>query len=122
MNVPDSPSTDRRRTVGPLRAVLLYTRGLIVDQHLRRLTMFYTVLAAMLMVFVGWEILGDWLEPHRHLYRFAVYWMICGWLTMLSALLAMYDMLMLRLQHRLARRALRTKMLGEDVPAEDHEK
>ena len=118
MSAPDSPSTEPRRTVGPLRAVLLYTRGLIVDQHLRRVTMFYTVLAAMLMAFAGDVFLGVWLNPREHFYRFAGYWLLCGWLTMLSALLAIYDMLMLRLQHRLSRRALRAKMLGKNLPGE----
>ena len=41
------------RGVDRCRWVLLYTRGLIVDQHLRRLTMFYVVIAAMLMAFAG---------------------------------------------------------------------
>ena len=118
MNIPPSSSTKEtreRRVGGLLRTLLLYTRGIILSQHLRRVTMFYAVLVAMLMVFAGWEIFGDWLEPHQHFYRFAVYWMICGWLTLLSALLAMYDMLMLRLEHQIARRALRVKMLGEEA-------
>lgn len=96
----------------PLRWLILYSRGLILDQHLRRLTMFYTVVAAMLMVFVGEVFLAGWLRAH--LLRFAVYYLACGWLTLLSALLAIYDLLMLRLQHRLVRRKLRREILGDD--------
>ena len=101
--------------------ILLYTRGLIVDQHLRRVTMFYAVLIPMLMVFAGVEFLGNWMDPHQHFYRFAIYWMICGWLTILAALLAVYDILITRLQARALRRALRARMLGKDRPVEDHE-
>ena len=103
----------RRRGWGPFRYVLAYTRGLIVDQHLRRMTMFYVVIAAMLMAFFGDLWLGDWLDFRHHIGRFAVYWLICGWLTVLAALLAVYDMLLLRIQHRLLRRELRARILKE---------
>ena len=118
---PSTPSTGvdptvgkpPRRGWGPLRLVLAFTRGLIVDQHLRRLTMFYVVIAAMLMAFFGDLWLGDWLDFSHHIGRFAVYWLICGWLTVLAALLAVYDLLLLRIQHRLLRRELRARMLRE---------
>ena len=121
MSVPPPPSTGPRRSVGPLRALLLHTRGLIVNQHLRRVTMFYAVLIPMLMVFAGVEFLGNWMDPHRHFYRFAIYWMVCGWLTILAALLAVYDILITRLQARALQRALRAKALGRDFPAEEPE-
>lgn len=89
--------------------ILLYTRGLIFDQHLRRQTMFYAVLAAMLMAFTGDVLLSDWLRVR--LVRFVVWWLACGWLTVLAALLALYDLLLLRVQHRLARRELRERYL-----------
>ena len=111
-----SPSKPARPRGGPLGWILVYTRGLIVDQHLRRLTMFYVVLTAMLMAFCGDLFLGPWLQPREHFYRFAVYWLLCGWLTMLAALLAIYDILLLRVQHRLVRRQLRQRVLGEDDP------
>ena len=89
--------------------ILLYTRGLIFDQHLRRQTMFYAVLAAMLMAFAGDVLLGEWLRAK--LVRFVGWWLACGWLTVLAALLALYDLLLLRVQHRLARRELRERYL-----------
>ncbi len=116
-----SPSKKSRLRGGPLGWVLLYTRGLIVDQHLRRLTMFYVVLTAMLMAFCGDLFLGGWLQPREHFFRFAIYWLACGWLTMLAALLAIYDLLLLRIQHRLVRRQLRQRILGEEHPDHDPE-
>ncbi len=88
-----------------------FARMLIVNQHLRRQTMFYTVLAAMLMAFVGDVILSRWL--YEKLARFVAWWLICGCLTVLAALLAMYDLLLLRLQHRLVRRELRERLLKQ---------
>ncbi len=120
---PSSKPTRRERPAGgPFRLILLYTRGLIVDQHLRRVTMFYTVLAAMLMAFVGYAFLMDWMHPPEHFYRFAVYWLLCGWLTMLSGLLAIYDILMVRIQAQLVRRALREKMLIEAARQAERDK
>ena len=92
--------------------MLLYTRGMIFDQRIRRLTMFYAVLVAMVMAFAGDIILGEWLR--EKLVRFVIYWLVCGWLTVLAALLAVYDLLMLRIQHRLVRRELRERLLKEE--------
>ena len=116
MSIPPSsskPTRPERSASGPFRAILLYTRSLILDQHLRHATMFYAVLIPMIMAFVGYEFAWDWMDPRQHFYRFAFYWLICGWLTVLAALLAIYDILVTRLQHRLARRVLREKMLAE---------
>ena len=117
MNRSDPPNKGkpRPRGRGPFRFVFAYTRGLIMDQHLRRLTMFYVVIAAMLMAFCGDLFLSDWLDFRHHLARFAVYWLMCGWLTLLAALLALYDLLLLRIQHRLLRRELRTRILNEEA-------
>ncbi len=112
MSVPPTPPPARG---GPLRWLILYTRGLILDQHLRRLTMFYVVIAAMVMAFVGDVFFEGWLR--EKLVRFVVYWLVCGWLTILSALLAVYDLILLRVQHRLLRRQLRERMLGEERDA-----
>jgi hypothetical protein len=96
----------------PFRWIIVFTRGLLYDQHLRRWVMFYTVLAAALMVFAGDLLLGDWLR--ERLQRFAVYWLVCGWLTVTAGLLAIYDLLMMRLEHRLARRQLREKIFRRE--------
>lgn len=123
MNPPSSPSPQENQGQprgGLFRAPFLYARGLIVDQHARHAAMFYAVLIPMLMVFVGYEFLWGWMEPHQHFYRFAVYWMICGALAILAALLAVYELLILHLQNRLARRALRAKLLREEAAAREN--
>ncbi len=79
--------------------------------------MFYVVIAAMVMAFVGDVFLAGWLR--EQLMRFAVYWLVCGWLTVLSALLAIYDLLLLRVQHRVLRRQLRERMLGQEFDEGD---
>ena len=90
---------------------MLYARGLIVNQHLRRLTMFYVVVTTMVMVFAGAVFVFDWKE---HPQRFVVYWLAVISLTLLVTLLTIYDLLLLRLQHRVLRRQLRERMLGRE--------
>ena len=75
--------------------------------------MFYVVIAAMVMAFVGDVFFEGWLR--ERLVRFVVYWLVCGWLTILAALLAVYDLILVRVQHRLLRRQLRERMLGEHL-------
>ena len=104
---------------GPFRWISVYTRGMIFNQRLRRLTMFYVVIAAMLMFFAGDWVVPDW---RGHLLQFALYWLACGWLTILAALLAVYDLLLIRVQHRLLRRELRARILGQDPDPGDPEK
>ena len=110
---PDVPPAAKPRRRGPFGFILGYTRGLIANQHLRRLTMFYVVIADMIMFFAGVTFLEGWLDWHRDLTRFAMYWLVCGWLTILAALLAVYDLLLLRVQHHILRRELRARFLGE---------
>lgn len=125
MNDP-SPSPEpphvSRRPIGPLRALRLYTRGIIVSQHARHVAMFYAILTSMLMAFVGYEFLWGWLEPHAHFYRFALYWLFCGWLTILAALLAVYEILVTRVRLRLEQRLLREKMLNDELLRKAREK
>lgn len=110
---------------GPLGWILLYTRGLIVDQHLRRLTMFYLALTALLMVFFGALFLDGWVQASKQDFRlalwFACYWLAVAWLTMAAALLAIYDLLFVRVQHRAVRRQLRQRILGEEPANHDSE-
>lgn len=74
--------------------------------------MFYVVIAAMVMFFAGDWFVADW---HHHPLRFAAYWLVCGWLTVLAALLAIYDLLLLRVQNRLLRRELQKRMLEREM-------
>lgn len=75
--------------------------------------MFYSALGAMLMVLCGDMLLAAWLR--ERLQRFAVYWLVCAWLTMLAALLAIYDLVLIRVQHRAERRRLRKAILPTEI-------
>ena len=77
--------------------------------------MFYAVLGALLMAFCGDVFLSGWLR--ERLQRFAIYWLICAWLTMLAALLAIYDLILLRIHARALRRQLRREVLKTDPDA-----
>ena len=84
--------------------------------------MFYVVLVDMLMVFIGALFLEGWLQPREHFWRFAFYWLAVAWLTILAALLAVYDILLLGVQHRIVRREIRQRILGEEQKEHDLDK
>ncbi|HEX8680204.1 MAG TPA: hypothetical protein VF683_09605 [Chthoniobacterales bacterium] len=61
--------------------------------------------AAVLMIVLGSTVLEHWLALHGHLLWFILFWVACGWLTVTALLLALFDILMLRVQARAARKA-----------------
>jgi hypothetical protein len=77
----------------------------------RRTVLFFVVLGAMLMAFVGAVLLGNWLTTERPI-LFLLYWGACAWLTLLSILLALYDMLMLRKEAKQERRRIKSEVFG----------
>jgi Na+/melibiose symporter-like transporter len=87
--------------------VLHATRGLIRNQAMRRWVMFFTVLAGMLMLFAGTTFLQPLLSPKEHLGWFILFWIACGWLTITALLLALFDLLMVRMQARSSQPELR---------------
>lgn len=72
--------------------------------------MFIIVIVAMLMVFAGVIFLRSVLAPKEHPIWFLLYWIACGWITFTALLLAIFDVLMVRLQARMTRRALQQKI------------
>lgn len=82
-------------------------RGVIRDQTTRRWAMFITVLVAMLMLFAGGTFLEPLLAPHQHPVRFILFWLACAWFTLTALGLALFDLLMVRVQSRAAKRELR---------------
>ena len=91
--------------------VLLVAKGLIRSQHTRRQIMFYTLIAAMLMLFAGGTFLQGWLR--ENLVILVAWWFVCGFLTIFAALLALFDILLLRIAARHARREMEQEMLRE---------
>ena len=83
------------------------TRGILRDQRARRATMAVCLVVVLIMVVCGLTVFRSWLDPHQHPVRFILYWLACGWQTTLVLLLALLDLLILRIQARDARNALR---------------
>jgi len=112
---------ERRRSVmvqnspegKPLRTfsfVIHATRGLIRDHKTRRRTMFATVLVAVGLLFSGSTFLRLVLDPRVHPGWFVLFWFACAWITLLAALLAVFDMLLVRAQARAAEKLLRKEI------------
>jgi hypothetical protein len=97
----------------PLRMVSFVihaTRGLIRDHKTRRRTIFATVLVAVGLLFSGSTFLRLVLDPRVHPGRFVLFWFACAWITLLAALLAVFDMLLVRAQARAAEKLLRKEI------------
>jgi hypothetical protein len=90
------------------------TQGLLRDQRSRRVIMAISLSVTILLVVGGLTLFKAWLDPHEHAVRFILYWLMCGWQTLLALLLALLDILMVRAQARAARKGLR-----EDAQAKD---
>lgn len=97
----------------PLRTfsfVIHATRGVIRDHNTRRKTMFVLLIAALVFLFSGSTFLQGLLNPREHPFWFILFWLICAWLTLTAMLLAIFDMLIARLEARRAERALRDRL------------
>lgn len=100
-----------------LKLVLQLTKGIIRDQKARRIAMFYIMLAALVMLFLGSVFLSDrW--AREHVWLFIGYWFMCAWLTLSAMLLAVLDVLIIRAATRAHRRKIEAEFLGkpEDKP------
>ena len=97
-----------------LRTILLLTKGIIRDQRMRRLVMFWVMMAALVMLFLGSWLLSDrWARENPWLY--IGYWFVCAWLALTGMLLAVLDILLLRAMQRAARRVLEKKLVDEHL-------
>ena len=100
------PDEKRLRTTS---FVVHATRGVIRDQTTRRKAMLFLLMLALLLLIAGFTFLQPALNPREHPWRVILFWIICIWLTFTALLLALFDLLILRLQARRAERALREK-------------
>lgn len=101
-----------RRVGRPLAAVRGLSRALLLDPHWRRTLMVYLIGAAFGMMIVGGTVGFDFLRARVPL--FFGFWLACAAFTLLATLLALYDLLALRLQARRARRELRARLEVEE--------
>jgi hypothetical protein len=90
--------------VNNAKFIIQVSKGLIRHQRARRLIMFYSVLAALVMLFAGATLLWPVLRDRPLL--FLCYWAACGWITLLASLLALYDMARVRAEAQRLRREL----------------
>jgi len=84
--------------------VIHATRGVVRDQNTRRKTMFAAVLVAVGLLFSGSTFLWSVLDPRVHPGWFILFWFACAWITLLAALLAVFDILLVRAQARVGER------------------
>ena len=101
------PDEKRLRTTS---FVVHATRGLIRDQNTRRKAMLVLLMLALLLLISGFTFLQPALNPQEHPWRVILFWIVCIWLTFTAMLLALFDLLVLRLEARRAERALREKL------------
>src|SRR6476620_3851018 len=85
-------------------------RGVIRDQNTRRKAMLFLLVIALLLLIAGFTFLQPALNPREHPWRVIVFWVVCIWLTFTALLLALFDLLVLRLQAKRTERALREKL------------
>jgi prolipoprotein diacylglyceryltransferase len=97
----------------------MLTRAIVRDQTLRRQTMFYVVLAAVGLLFLGSTFFAEFLREHPITFLF--YWAACGWLTITSVLMATFDLLIVRASARAERRKLEATYLAEAERAAQEE-
>lgn len=81
-------------------------RGLIRERGARRKLMWGAVATAAALALLGATLFQDFLHPRQHPLRFILFWLACGWMTVLGILLALFDLLIVRAQARAARKAL----------------
>jgi hypothetical protein len=91
------------------------TQGLLRDQKARRAIMAICLVVALVFVICGLTLFRSWLDPHENPVRFILYWLICGWQTLLVFLLALLDLLLVRAQARAARKALEEDVRETDA-------
>ena len=103
--------------VNNAKFVIQVSKGLIRHQRARRLVMFYSVLAALVLLFVG--AVFQWPAPHEHPFLFFGYWAVCAWITFLAVLLALYDLVKVRAEAQRQQRELARQHLDDKADDEN---
>jgi protein-S-isoprenylcysteine O-methyltransferase Ste14 len=111
-------NSSKQRELEPVSFVVHATRGLIRDKNTRRKAMMILLVLALLLLISGFTFLQPALNPQEHPWRVIFFWITCVWFTFTALLLALFDLLLLRLQSRRAQDGLREK-LKANTPASD---
>jgi hypothetical protein len=115
---PNDKTSPRQRSLRIASFATHATRGLLRDQTMRRKTMFAMVIVALVMLFSGATFLAPVLDPKTRPCWFLLYWLACVWVTVTAVLLAIFDLLLVRLQARDEKRTLARK-IAETPPNND---
>ena len=107
-------NSPEKKELQPVSFIAHATRGVIRDQTTRRKAMLLLLALAVLLLILGGTLLAPWLNPREHLIGALVFWLACIWLTFTALLLALFDLLAVRLAKR-AKRALREQMKPDET-------
>ena len=77
---------------------------------MRRKAMLFLLVLALVLLILGGTLLAPFLNPREHLFGALIFWLGCIWLTVTAMLLAIFDLLAVRLEAKKAERALREKL------------
>jgi len=72
--------------------------------------MFILLLVAPVLLVSGTTFLQTTLNPRERPIWFILFWIVCGWLTVTALLVAMFDLLIVKLESRRAQRVLRRNL------------
>ena len=72
--------------------------------------MFILLLVALTLLFSGTTFLKTTLNLREHPIWFVLLWIVCRWLTVTALLLAVFDLLIVKLESRRAQRVLRRNL------------
>jgi uncharacterized membrane protein len=103
-------NSPEEKQLQPVSFVAHATRGLIRDQRTRRKAMVFLLALAVLLLLLGFTVLQSALNPREHPWFVILFWLVCVWLTFTALLLAIFDLLMIRLDARKGQRAMREKL------------
>ncbi|MDD5200801.1 MAG: hypothetical protein PHC88_13470 [Terrimicrobiaceae bacterium] len=94
-----------------LRFVLAISAGIARDQGQRRRAISALLIAVLGMLFCG--VFPLWNVFAAHPLFFAIFWLLCAWLTTCVLLLAIYDLLMVVRRGREERAAMRRRIFKD---------
>jgi len=99
--------------------IIQVCRGIIRSQRVRRTLMFWDVVVVLAMMFLGSTFFWPWLRGRPFI--FLGYWGVCAWLTILAALLAVYDLAKVRLDAKRAHDDLKRELLDSQDSDSSHD-
>jgi hypothetical protein len=104
------PTPPEEKQLQATSFVVHATRGVIRDQKTRRKAIAVLLALAVLLLILGATVLGPLLNPREHLLGALIFWLACIWLTLTALLLAIFDLLAVRLEAKRVERALREQL------------